>query len=627
MSNSLKKEFRRIMVAVFLLIVVTFVVKTREISLSFQAVFYMVPYLIIGFEVLKKALIKIRQGKVFSEHFLMSLATLGAFALSFMTGKAEFAEAVFVMIFYQVGELFEHIAEGSSKKSISALLDLRPDIVHLEREGQIVDIDPKEVEKNQILLIRPGEKIALDGIVIEGKSQIDTATLTGESLPRKAGIGDQVLSGTVNMTGVIRIKVMRLLRESTLTKILDLMEHSVANKSQNETFMAKLAAVYTPIVVISALLLAILPPLFSGNFLLTFPDWFSRALTFLVISCPCALVISIPMSFFGGLGACSKAGVLVKGSNYLENLATLETLAFDKTGTLTEGVFEVTALHPKSIEKEGLLHLASHVERFSSHPIAQSLRLAYKKEADDCLISEVNEVSGQGITAQVNNHKVAVGNSRFMDELGYDWESCGKVGTIVHVAIDEIYAGHIVISDRIKPDTSEALRQFKKEGIKNLIMLTGDHDQVAKKIAKELTITDYKADLLPADKVIALEDYLAHKSPKRTVGFIGDGVNDVPVLARSDVGIAMGGLGSDAAIEAADVVVMTDQLTKVAQAIAIAKKTVHIAQENAIFSICIKILVLTLASLGIANMWLAIFADVGVTVLAVLNAMRSLKLA
>lgn len=626
MSKKDKIRLIRIIVSGLLLILVSLWVSLAKLSLPVQALIYLVPYFLAGYDVLKKAVLKISQGKVFSEHFLMSLATLGAFALSFMTGEAEFAEAVFVMIFYQIGELFEHIAEGSSEKSISDLLDLRPDIAHLETESGLEDINPQNLQKGQIIVIKPGEKVAVDGILVEGQSQVDTAALTGESLPRKVEVGDNILSGTVNMTGLIRVKVMRALSESTLTKILDLMEHSAANKSKNETFITRFAAIYTPVVVILAVLLAFLPPLLSGNFAQTFPDWFSRALTFLVISCPCALVISIPMSFFGGLGASSKMGVLVKGSNYLESLAHLETLVFDKTGTLTEGIFQVTALHTSQIDEESLLHLASHVERFSSHPIAQSLLTAYQKEADDCLISDVVEKAGQGISATVNGKTVSVGNRQFMEQLGARWKACHQVGTIVHVAIDGIYAGHIVISDCIKEDTKEALIQLRQQGVKHLVMLTGDHIEVAQTVADELDLTDYKAELLPADKVSEVEYYLQHKSPKRTVGFVGDGINDAPVLARADVGIAMGGLGSDAAIEAADVVVMDDQLTKIAQAMTVAKKTLHIARENAIFSIAVKILVLVLASFGLANMWLAIFADVGVTVLAVLNAMRTLKI-
>ncbi|MGT2960492.1 heavy metal translocating P-type ATPase [Streptococcus caballi] len=626
MSKKDKIRLIRIIVSGLLLILVSLWVSLAKLSLPVQALIYLVPYFLAGYDVLKKAVLKISQGKVFSEHFLMSLATLGAFALSFMTGEAEFAEAVFVMIFYQIGELFEHIAEGSSEKSISDLLDLRPDIAHLETESGLEDINPQNLQKGQIIVIKPGEKVAVDGILVEGQSQVDTAALTGESLPRKVEVGDNILSGTVNMTGLIRVKVMRALSESTLTKILDLMEHSAANKSKNETFITRFAAIYTPVVVILAVLLAFLPPLLSGNFAQTFPDWFSRALTFLVISCPCALVISIPMSFFGGLGASSKMGVLVKGSNYLESLAHLETLVFDKTGTLTEGIFQVTALHTSQIDEESLLHLASHVERFSSHPIAQSLLTAYQKEADDCLISDVVEKAGQGISATVNGKTVSVGNRQFMEQLGARWKACHQVGTIVHVAIDGIYAGHIVISDCIKEDTKEALIQLRQQGVKHLVMLTGDHIEVAQTVADELDLTDYKAELLPADKVSEVEYYLRHKSPKRTVGFVGDGINDAPVLARADVGIAMGGLGSDAAIEAADVVVMDDQLTKIAQAMTVAKKTLHIARENAIFSIAVKVLVLVLASFGLANMWLAIFADVGVTVLAVLNAMRTLKI-
>ena len=626
MSDKHKKFLYRILLATLVFIVVFIIVKVSRANLVLQALLYAIPFLMTGYDVLKKAVLKISQGKVFSEHFLMSLATLGAFALSFMTGESEFAEAVFVMIFYQVGEFFEHIAEGSSEKSISELLNLRPDLVHLEVDGNISDVEPKDVQEGQVIVIRPGEKVAIDGILISGESSIDTAALTGESLPQSVQVGDQVLSGMINMTGVIRVKVLHTVENSTLSKILDLLENSSANKSKSERFMSKFAAIYTPTVVVAALVLAFLPPLLSGNFLANFPEWLSRALTFLVISCPCALVISIPLSFFGGLGASSKAGVLIKGSNYLESLANLETLLLDKTGTLTEGVFEVTALHPNDIKKEHLLHLTSHVERFSSHPIAQSLREAYESEADDCSITDVVEKSGYGITAKVNGHDVAVGNTKFMDSLGADWKTCHKVGTIVHVAIDGKYAGHIVISDCIKSDTKEALEQLRKAGVKNLVMLTGDRHEVAEKVAGELSMTDYKAELLPADKVTELENYLAQKNLRATVGFVGDGINDAPVLARADVGIAMGGLGSDVAIEAADVVVMNDRLSKIAQAIKIARRTITITRENIVFSIGIKVLVLILASLGLANMWLAIFADVGVTVLATLNAMRTMKL-
>ena len=626
MSHKHKKKLARILLAALVFLAVFLVVRLNHLGLVAQAFLYAIPFLMAGYDVLEKALVKISQGKVFSEHFLMSLATLGAFALSFMTGEAEFAEAVFVMIFYQIGEFFENIAEGSSEKSISELLDLRPSLVHLEEGGQTVDVDPKDLQEGQVIVIQPGEKVAVDGILVSGESSVDTAALTGESLPQSVQVGDQVLSGMINMTGVIRVKVLHRVEDSTLSKILDLLENSTANKSKSERFMTKFAEVYTPTVVIAALILAFLPPVFSGDFVGNFPEWLSRALTFLVISCPCALVISIPLSFFGGLGASSKVGVLIKGSNYLESLASLETLLFDKTGTLTEGVFEVTALHSDDIKKEHLLHLASHVERFSSHPIAQSLREAYEKEADDCSITDVTEKSGYGISAKVNGHDVAVGNTKFMDSLGAKWKPCHKVGTIVHVAIDGAYAGHIVISDCIKSDTKEALEQLKKTGVKNLVMLTGDRHEVAEKIADDLSMTDYKAELLPVDKVTELEGYLSKKSPRATVGFVGDGINDAPVLARADVGIAMGGLGSDVAIEAADVVVMNDRLSKIAQAIKIARQTITIARENIIFSIGIKVLVLILASLGLANMWLAIFADVGVTVLATLNAMRTMKL-
>lgn len=624
MSEKNKKSLRQIVLAILVFLLVVVVVRIYQPTLEMQAILYAVPYLIAGYTVLKKAVVKISQGKVFSEHFLMSLATLGAFLLSFITQEAEFAEAVFVMIFYQIGELFEHIAEGNSEKSIAELLALKPDVVHLEQEGKLVDVDPKVLHEGQIITISPGEKVAIDGILIEGESSVDTSALTGESLPQEVVVGDQVLSGMINMTGVIRVKVLHSVEHSTLRKILELLEDSTAHKSKSERFMARFAAVYTPTVVIAALLLAVLPPLFSGDFMAHFPEWFSRALTFLVISCPCALVISIPLSFFGGLGASSKEGVLIKGSNYLETLASLDTLVFDKTGTLTEGVFEVTALHPKDIKEEELLHLASHVERFSNHPIAQSLRSAYQKEADDCRITDITEKSGYGVSANINGHTVAVGNTKFMDSLGAKWKTCSKVGTVVHVAIDGQYAGHIVISDCIKPDTKSALEQLQSLGIKRLVMLTGDRKEVAEKVAAELGITDYQAELLPTDKVTGLETYLNTAQKRATVGFVGDGINDAPVLARADVGIAMGGLGSDVAIESADVVIMDDKLSKLVKVIAIARRTRRVAHENIVFSIGVKLAVLLLAGFGLANMWLAIFADVGVTVLATLNAMRTM---
>lgn len=624
MSEKNKKSLRQIVLAILVFLLVVVVVRIYQPTLEMQAILYAVPYLIAGYTVLKKAVVKISQGKVFSEHFLISLATLGAFLLSFITQEAEFAEAVFVMIFYQIGELFEHIAEGNSEKSIAELLALKPDVVHLEQEGKLVDVDPKVLHEGQIITISPGEKVAIDGILIEGESSVDTSALTGESLPQEVVVGDQVLSGMINMTGVIRVKVLHSVEHSTLSKILELLEDSTAHKSKSERFMARFAAVYTPTVVIAALLLAVLPPLFSGDFMAHFPEWFSRALTFLVISCPCALVISIPLSFFGGLGASSKVGVLIKGSNYLETLASLDTLVFDKTGTLTEGVFEVTALHPKDIKEEELLHLASHVERFSNHPIAQSLRSAYQKEADDCRITDITEKSGYGVSANINGHIVAVGNTKFMDSLGAKWKTCSKVGTVVHVAIDGQYAGHIVISDCIKPDTKSALEQLQSLGIKRLVMLTGDRKEVAEKVAAELGITDYQAELLPTDKVTGLETYLNTAQKRATVGFVGDGINDAPVLARADVGIAMGGLGSDVAIESADVVIMDDKLSKLVKVIAIARRTRRVAHENIVFSISVKLAVLLLTGFGLANMWLAIFADVGVTVLATLNAMRTM---
>lgn len=605
--------------------VILVIVKQEQLSISQQAILYAIPYLIVGYDVFKKAIIKLLKGNVFSEHFLMAIATLGAFMLSFITHKSEFSEAIFVMVFYRIGEFVEDIAENRSEKSIAGLLELRPELAHLERENHIVDINPQELQEGQIIAIYPGEKIAIDGLLVTGKSFVDTAALTGESLPKQVKVGDQVLSGMINKTGVIRVKVLHSMEDSTLSKILDLLKHSVSHRSKSERFITKFASVYTPTVVCLSLLLAILPPLLSHDFIGNFSTWLSRSLTFLVISCPCALVISIPLCFFGGIGACSKIGVLLKGANHLESLASLETLLFDKTGTLTKGVFEVTALHSTDIPKEQLLHLASHVESFSKHPIAKSLQKAYQKESDNCSITNVTEIAGYGVNAIINGHKVAVGNTKLMESLGVICQSCSHTGTIVHVAIDEKYAGHIVISDVIKSHAKQSLAKLKEVGIKHLVMLTGDRLDIATKTADKLDIEEFHANLLPSDKVSELEKHLAQKKANTTVGFVGDGINDAPVLAKADLGIAMGGMGSDLAIEMADVVIMDDQLSKIADAIKIAHRTLFITHENIIVSIGIKLLVLVLASLGLATMWLGIFADVGTTVLVTLNAMRTLS--
>ena len=579
---------------------------------------YLVPYLIVGWDTLKEAAEALVHGEPLSEDFLMSVATLGALGIGFMPGaETQFPEAVFVMLFFQVGELFEEMAEGQSRKSISHLMDIRPDSANVERDGNLVTVHPEEVAVGETILIRPGEKVPMDGVVLEGSSSLDTVALTGESVPRSIGPEDEILSGCVNLSGALRVKTTKAFGESTAAKILDLVENAAESKSRSESFITKFARIYTPIVVALAVLVAVIPGLVTGEWV----TWIYRGLLFLVVSCPCALVISVPLTFFGGLGGASRKGILIKGSNLMDTLSRIKTVVFDKTGTLTEGVFEVTAVHPEVIDQKELLHLAAHVERHSVHPIAMALRNAYPGEADNCKVEAVTELAGHGVTAMVNGKRVAVGNSKLMEAEGAAWHSCHHTGTIIHVAIDGVYAGHIVISDRIKEDSAEAIRALKAAGISNTVMLTGDQKDVAASVADTLKLDSVYAQLLPADKVSRVEELL-REGP---LAFVGDGINDAPVLTRADVGIAMGALGSDAAIEAADVVLMDDKPSKVAQAITISRRTIRIAKENIWFAIGIKVLVLVLAALGLASMWMAVFADVGVTVLAVLNAMRALR--
>ena len=556
----------------------------------------------------------------------MSIATLGALFIGFLPGAAtEFPEAVFVMLFFQVGELFEHYAEDRSRKSIAELMDIRPDVAHVEREGGVQTVEPTSVSVGEIIEVRPGERVPMDGCILEGETTLDTVALTGESVPRMAHPGDSIISGSVNLTGVLKVRVEKTFGESTVSKIIDLVENAGEHKSKSETFIARFAKVYTPIVVYVAIALAFLPPLFAENFATAFPVWLNRALTFLVVSCPCALVISIPLTFFGGIGGASRRGILIKGSNYMDALSKVDTVVFDKTGTLTRGVFKVTAIHPEQCDEEQLLHLAAHVERFSTHPIAVSLREAYSHEQDGCTVEQVEEVSGQGVRAVVNGKKVCVGNTKMMEQLQVRFHPCELVGTIVHVAVDGEYFGHIVISDEMKSDAREAVAALKAAGVRRTVMLTGDRREVGEDVAKQLALDEVHTELLPAEKVERVEALLKAKADGQSLIFVGDGMNDAPVLARADVGMAMGGLGSDAAIEAADVVIMDDKPSKVALAIVLARRTVGIAMQNAWFAIGVKVLVLFLAAFGIATMWMAVFADVGVMVLAVLNAMRALK--
>lgn len=616
----------RIIVAALLLVVAVLIVHNLELPVWQQLLIFLVPYLVAGYDVLGEALEGIMEREPFNEDLLMSIATLGALFIGFLPGAAtEFPEAVFVMLFFQVGELFEHYAEDRSRKSIAELMDIRPDVAHVEREGGVQTVEPTTVGVGEIIEVRPGERVPMDGCILEGETTLDTVALTGESVPRMAHPGDSIISGSVNLTGVLKVRVEKTFGESTASKIIDLVENAGEHKSKSETFIARFAKVYTPIVVYVAIALALLPPLFAENFATAFPVWLNRALTFLVVSCPCALVISIPLTFFGGIGGASRRGILIKGSNYMDALSKVDTVVFDKTGTLTRGVFKVTAIHPEQCDEEQLLHLAAHVERFSTHPIAVSLREAYSHEQDGCTVEQVEEVSGQGVRAVVNGKTVCVGNTKMMEQLQVCFHPCELVGTIVHVAVDGEYFGHIVISDEMKSDAREAVAALKAAGVRRTVMLTGDRREVGEDVAKQLGLDEVHTELLPAEKVERVEALLKAKADGQSLIFVGDGMNDAPVLARADVGMAMGGLGSDAAIEAADVVIMDDKPSKVALAIALARRTVGIAMQNAWFAIGVKVLVLFLAAFGIATMWMAVFADVGVMVLAVLNAMRALK--
>ena len=589
---------------------------------------YLVPYLLIGHDTLKEAAEGIMKGDMFNEDFLMSVATIGALAIGFLPGSDnEFMEAVFVMLFFQIGELFEGYAEGRSRDSISHLMEIKPDVANVERNGNTMQVSPEEVAIGETIVVRPGEKVPLDGKVIEGQSALNTIAITGESMPRQISEGNEVISGCINISGVIKVQTTKTFGESTVSKIINLVENANENKSKSESFISRFAHVYTPIVVFLAVALALVPPIFSAaGYAESFPLWLNRALIFLVVSCPCALVISVPLTFFGGIGGASRNGILIKGSNYMDALANLSTVVFDKTGTLTHGQFEVEAIHPENYDAQELLHMAAHVEHFTTHPIGAALRDAFPNEATDgCTITEVEEIAGQGIRAKVGNHTVCVGNTKMMDSIGAKWHNCHKVGTIIHIAIDGIYAGHIIINDKIKEDSKEAISQLKALGVGKTVMLTGDRKEVGEKVAQQLHIDEYHTELLPTDKVSHMERLINEKPAGSTLAFVGDGINDAPVLKRADVGIAMGAFGSDAAIEAADVVLMDDKPSKVATAISIARRTIGIAHQNVWFAIGVKVAILLLATVGLGTMWMAVFADVGVTVLAVLNAMRALK--
>ena len=621
--DGLKHQLAMIIISAVLLIIAVIIEKSFALPTWQLLLIYLVPYLIIGHDTLKEAAEGIAHGEAFDEHFLMSVATIGALCIGFIPGaETQFPEAVFVMLFFQVGELFEGYAEGKSRESISHLMDIRPDVAHVEVKGRLENVDPNQVEVGSTIVIRPGEKVPLDGVVIEGSSALNTIALTGESMPRDIAVEDEVISGCVNLSGVIRVRTTKAFAESTVSKIIELVENATEHKSKSETFITQFARIYTPIVVFAAIAIAVIPSLLGGSF----TTWFYRALMFLVVSCPCALVISVPLTFFGGIGGASRKGILIKGANYMDTLAKIKTVVFDKTGTLTHGQFAVEAVHPDSCDEHQLLHLAAHVEHFSTHPIGAALRDAFPDEATDgCRITDIEEIAGQGICAMVEGQKVAVGNTKLMDAVGAKWHDCHHVGTIIHVAIDGVYAGHIVINDKIKEDSAEAIALLKELGVERTIMLTGDRKEVADHVAQQLKLDEYHAELLPADKVAYMEQLSTLNSQFSTL-FVGDGINDAPVLARADVGVAMGGLGSDAAIEAADVVLMDDKPSKIALAIQIARRTRAIARQNVWFAIGVKIAVLILATFGLATLWMAVFADVGVTVLAVLNAMRALKI-
>lgn len=624
----MKRKITLISVTTVVLVCAVCIEKFCQLPVWQLLVIYLVPYLLIGFGTLKEAAEGIIDGDLFNEDFLMSVATIGALCIGFLPGaETEFPEAVFVMLFFQIGELFEEYAEGKSRDSISHLLAIRPDVANVERDGKVSEVSPEDVAIGEIIVVKPGERVPIDGKVIEGETSLDTAALTGESLPRDISVGDSIMSGCINLSGVVRVKTTKVFGESTVSKIIDLVESADKNKSRSESFITKFARVYTPVVVIAALILAFVPPVFAeAGFLDSFPTWLHRALIFLVVSCPCALVISVPLSFFGGLGAASRKGVLIKGSNYVDALARLGVVVFDKTGTLTYGKFEVEAVHPTDFDERELLHLAAHVEHFSTHPIGAALRSAFPAEASDgCEVANVEEIAGRGVRAEVAGRTVCVGNSKMMDDLGVEWHDCHLAGTIVHVAVDGKYAGHIVISDVVKNDSAEAISSLKRLGVDRTVMLTGDREAVGKEVAEKLGLDEYHAGLLPTDKVAQVERLISEKPAGKVLAFVGDGINDAPVLKRADVGIAMGGLGSDAAIEAADVVLMDDKPSKIAVAVRIARRTIRIARQNVWFAIGVKVSILALAAVGLGTMWMAVFADVGVTVLAVFNAMRALS--
>lgn len=624
----MNKKLLRIILAAILLVGAWLVERYAGLATWQVLLVYLVPYLLIGYDVLGEAVEGIMEGDPFDEDFLMALATIGALLIGFLPGaETQFPEAVFVMLFFQVGELFEDYAEDKARDSISELMDIRPDVAYVERNGEVKEVNPEEVSVGETVIIKPGEKIPLDGTVLEGASSLNTVALTGESMPRDVAKGDDVISGCVNQSGALKVKVTKAFNDSTASKIIQLVENASENKSKSESLIRRFARVYTPIVVIAALALAIIPPFFYDNYATAFSTWLYRALTFLVVSCPCALVISIPLTFFAGIGGASHKGILIKGGNHMDALAKLSTVVFDKTGTLTHGSFEVEAVHPDTIDEKELLHLAAHVERFSTHPIAVALRNAYPNEADNCVVTDTKEIAGQGITAVINGKTVSVGNDKMMATLGIKPHACKlcvhHTGTTVHVAIDGQYAGHILIADQLKDDARKAIEQLKRLGVQRTVILTGDRDEAARQVAEQTGVTEYHAELLPADKVSHVERLLKDKQTGTSLAFVGDGINDAPVLARADVGIAMGALGSDAAIEAADVVLMDDKPSKIALAIRLSRRTIFIAKENAWFAIGIKVAVLLLATVGFANMGWAVFADVGVMVLAVLNAMRA----
>ena len=623
MNKKQKKMLTRIIIAAALLIVLHFI----PITGIPRFICYLAIYLEIGYDILKKAFKGIKNGQVFDENFLMAIATVGAFGLAVYEKSGDYNEAIAVMLFYQIGELFQSYAVGKSRRNISELMDIRPDYANIEKDGKLEQVDPDEVEIGSVIVVQPGEKVPIDGVIIEGSTTLNTSALTGESLPRNAKTGDEIISGCINMTGVLRIRTTKEFGESTVSRILELVENSSSRKSRSENFISKFARYYTPAVCYGALALALLPPIVNLLFLhnpAQWGQWVYRALTFLVISCPCALVISIPLSFFAGIGGASNAGVLVKGSNYLETLAQTKYVVFDKTGTLTKGVFEVAGVHHNTMEEAKILEYAALAESFSTHPISRSLKTAYGKEIDQNRVTDVEEISGNGVTAKVDGVSVAVGNAKLMKRIGVEAVECHQVGTVIHVAINGAYAGHILIADVPKPTSKEAIANLKKHGIKETVMLTGDIDKVAQQVAGELGVDRVYSELLPADKVTKVEELLAKKTAKEKLAFVGDGINDAPVLSRADIGIAMGALGSDAAIEAADVVLMDDDPQKIVKAIRIAKKCMRIVYENIYFAIGIKVICLILGAVGIANMWVAIFADVGVMVIAVLNAIRTL---